>query len=177
MFLQLVAGGHLLLFVTRSEGWFFRPPFPALPLFAAILATQALAVLMCGFGWLVPAIPWKTIAWVWAYNLVWMFVLGGVRVATERLLDHRTVRRAAERRHRQRAAARRAAGVEGGSAWTTARSSIVEPGSKVRLKAIDPGYHGKHETEDERQGRPRQGRRPPRPSCSTCSTPRRSTRS
>ena len=36
---------------------------------------------MCGFGWLVPAIPWKTIAWVWAYNLVWMVLLGGVRVA------------------------------------------------------------------------------------------------
>ena len=26
MFLQLVAGGHLLLFVTRSERWFFLPP-------------------------------------------------------------------------------------------------------------------------------------------------------
>ena len=38
---------------------------------------------------------------------------------------------------------------------------IVEPGSKVRLKAIDPGFHGKHENEDERQGRARQGRRPP----------------
>ena len=94
MFLQLVAGGHLLLFVTRSEGWFFRPPYPALPLLAAILATQALAVLMCGFGWLVPAIPWKTIAWVWAYNLVWLCLLGGVRLATERLIDHRTFRRA-----------------------------------------------------------------------------------
>ena len=87
MFLQLVAGGHLLLFVTRSEGWFFLPPYPALPLLAAILATQALAVLMCGFGWLVPPIPWTTIAWVWAYNLAWLFVLGGVRLATERLLD------------------------------------------------------------------------------------------
>jgi len=93
MFLQLVAGGHLLLFVTRSEGWFFRPPWPALPLLGAILATQALAVLMCGFGWLVPAIPWATIAWVWAYNLVWLVLLGGVRVTTEMLLDHRTFRR------------------------------------------------------------------------------------
>jgi H+-transporting ATPase len=93
MFLQLVAGGHLLLFVTRAEGWFFRPPYPAGPLVAAILATQALAVLMCGFGWLVPAIPWTTIAWVWAYDLAWLVLLGGVRVATERLLDHRTFRR------------------------------------------------------------------------------------
>ncbi len=28
MFLQLVAGGHLLLFVTRSERWFWTPPYP-----------------------------------------------------------------------------------------------------------------------------------------------------
>ena len=35
MFLQLVAGGHLLLFVTRTEHWFFLPPFPGA---AAVLA-------------------------------------------------------------------------------------------------------------------------------------------
>ena len=90
MFLQLVAGGHLLLFVTRADRWFFRPPYPAAPLFGAIVATQVLAVLMCGFGWLVPAIPWKLIAWVWAYNIVWMFVLGVVRVAADRVIEHRT---------------------------------------------------------------------------------------
>ena len=74
MFLQLVAGGHLLLFVTRSEGWFFRPPYPGLPLVGAILATQVVAALMCGFGWLVPAIPWALIGLVWVYVLVWMLV-------------------------------------------------------------------------------------------------------
>ena len=47
MFLQLVAGGHLLLFVTRTERWFFMPPFPAAPLFVAIVATQVVAMLMC----------------------------------------------------------------------------------------------------------------------------------
>ena len=93
MFLQLVAGGHLLLFVTRSEGWFFRPPWPALPLVAAILATQALAVAMCGLGWLVPRIPWTTIAWVWGYNLVWLLLLGLVRVCAERFLDDLSSRR------------------------------------------------------------------------------------
>ncbi|MEM1362088.1 MAG: plasma-membrane proton-efflux P-type ATPase [Pseudomonadota bacterium] len=90
MFLQLVAGGHLLLFVTRSEGWFFRRPYPAAPLFWSIIATQALAIAMCGFGWLVPAISWTMIAVVWGYNLVWMFLLGVVRVATEKLIDHNT---------------------------------------------------------------------------------------
>src|SRR5439155_24017875 len=61
MFLQLLAGGQLLLFSTRSERWFFLPPFPAMPLFTAIVLTQILAVLMCGFGWLVPSIPWTLI--------------------------------------------------------------------------------------------------------------------
>ena len=94
MFLQLVAGGHLLLFITRSERWFFLPPFPAMPLFTAIVLTQILAVLMCGFGWLVPSIPWTLIGWVWLYNIAWMFVLGGVRLLSERFAAYRTARQA-----------------------------------------------------------------------------------
>lgn len=92
MFLQLVAGGHLLLFVTRTERWFFLPPFPAVPLFSAIVLTQIVAVLMCGFGLLVNPIPWELIGWVWAYNLAWMFVLGGVRLIAERFATYRTAR-------------------------------------------------------------------------------------
>jgi H+-transporting ATPase len=93
VFLQLVVGGHLLLFVTRTERWFFLPPFPAMPLLGAIVATQVVAALMCAFGWLVPAISWHTIAAVWAYNIAWMFVLGAVRIATERTIDNRTAAR------------------------------------------------------------------------------------
>jgi H+-transporting ATPase len=92
MFLQLVAGGHLLLFVTRTERWFFLRPFPAAPLFLAILFTQILAVLMCALGWLVEPISWTLISWIWAYNLVWMFLLGAVRLVTERYVDFRTAR-------------------------------------------------------------------------------------
>ena len=94
MFLQLVAGGHLLLFITRNERWFFLPPFPAAPLFLAILATQIVAVLMCGFGWLVPQIPWPVIGWVWVYNIAWMFVLGAVRLTAETFATYRTARQA-----------------------------------------------------------------------------------
>ncbi|HZD50146.1 MAG TPA: plasma-membrane proton-efflux P-type ATPase [Silvibacterium sp.] len=92
MFLQLVAGGHLLLFITRTERWFFLPPAPAAPLFSAIMITQVVAVLMCGFGWLVESISWSLVAAVWIYNLVWMFALGGVRLVTERFAAYRTAR-------------------------------------------------------------------------------------
>jgi len=81
VFLQIVAGGHLLLFVMRSREMFFSRPWPAMPLFLAVLGTQIFAVLMCGFGWFVTALPWTIIGLVWLYMLAWMFVLDGVKLA------------------------------------------------------------------------------------------------
>ncbi len=92
MFVQLVGGGQILLFITRTDGWFFKPPFPAAPLFWAIVATQVVAALMCGLGWLVPAIPWKLIGWVWVYLIAWLFLLGGVRLIYDRFAHYRTAR-------------------------------------------------------------------------------------
>lgn len=86
LFLQLVAGGHLLLFVVRSRGPFFSPPWPARPLLLAVVGTQVLAVLLCGFGWFVAQIPWAVIALVWMYMLVWVFVLDQVKLAVYRRL-------------------------------------------------------------------------------------------
>src|SRR4029077_4898131 len=40
MFLQLVAGGHLMLFVTRTRGVLWKPPYSSSKLFFAIVATQ-----------------------------------------------------------------------------------------------------------------------------------------
>ncbi len=89
MFLQLVAGGHLLLFVTRAAGPFWAKPWPDPRLFAAIVGTQAVAVLACGFGLgtIVPALPWDIIGWVWIYNLVWMAVLDVAKLSLFRVLD------------------------------------------------------------------------------------------
>jgi len=81
VFLQIVAGGHLLLFVMRSRASLFSPPWPAMPMFVAIVGTQILAVLICGFGWFVTALPWTIVALVWLYMLVWMIVLDWVKLA------------------------------------------------------------------------------------------------
>jgi H+-transporting ATPase len=89
LFLQLVVGGHLMLFVTRTKRAFFRPPLPAPILFWAILATQLLAALVCGFGILVPALPWRLVGLVWLYNLVWMVVQDGVKLGVYRELARR----------------------------------------------------------------------------------------
>ncbi|MBN2638355.1 MAG: plasma-membrane proton-efflux P-type ATPase [Bacteroidales bacterium] len=89
VFLQLVVGGHLLLFVTRNKKSMWRSPHPSWHLLLAIIATQILAVLMTGFGWLVPQLPWKFIGMVWIYNLVWVQILDFVKLGTYHILDHR----------------------------------------------------------------------------------------
>jgi H+-transporting ATPase len=89
LFLQLAAGGHLLLFVVRTRGSLFFPPFPSAPLFLAVLGTQIVAVLMCAFGILVPQLPWLMIGLVWAYVLVWMVVLDFVKLAYFRIVERR----------------------------------------------------------------------------------------
>lgn len=92
MFLQLVTGGRLLIFVTRTDRWFFLPPFPAPALFGAVVFTQVVAVLLCGLGWLVEPIAWPLIGWILVYCLAWMLVLGGVRQIAERVVQRRTAR-------------------------------------------------------------------------------------
>ena len=95
LFLQLVAGGHLMLFVTRTKKPFFVPPFPSQTLFCAIVGTQVFAVLMCAVGWLVPALPWGLIGLVWVYNIVWMFIQDFIKVGVYYLIEDRA-------KHRQR---------------------------------------------------------------------------
>ena len=87
MFLQLVAGGHLLLFVTRTRGSFWKSPYPNAKLFFAILVTQIAAIFMCSQGWLVPSLPWRIIGFVWVYNLIWMIVQDVVKLGLYGILD------------------------------------------------------------------------------------------
>jgi H+-transporting ATPase len=87
MFLQLVAGGHLMLFVVRTQKFFWMPPYPNLKFSGAIVATQIVAVLMCGLGWLVTALTWDIIVWVWVYNVIWMFGLDIVKLGLYQIVD------------------------------------------------------------------------------------------
>jgi len=90
MFLQIVLGGHFLLYNTRTARWFFLPPFPSLPLNIALWATNILAILMCAYGWLVPNLHWTTIGWVLAYTVAWVFIMDIVKWATYAAANHAT---------------------------------------------------------------------------------------
>jgi len=80
MFLQLAAGGHLLLFSVRTKKPLIFPPYPRGKLFWAIAATQVVAVLLCLYGVGVEAIPGGVIAGVWLYCLVWLVVTDLVKL-------------------------------------------------------------------------------------------------
>jgi H+-transporting ATPase len=89
VWLQLIAGGHLMLFLTLTKHFFWRWPYPVWALLGAIIGTQVLAVILAGFGLLVPAIPWKVVGIIRAYNVVWMFVQDLIKVAAYRLIANK----------------------------------------------------------------------------------------
>lgn len=87
IYLKLAVAGHLTLFVVRTKRPFFTRPFPAPILLIAILATQALAAMIVGFGWLVTPIPWSYVGLVWGYCLVWMFIEDWLKLHIYRHLE------------------------------------------------------------------------------------------
>ncbi len=89
LFLRLAAGGHLLLFVSRTKKAFWRPPYPSWQLLTAIVSTQIVAVLMCGFGWLVPPLPWDLIGYVWIYIIVWMIIQDLFKLGLYAMIENR----------------------------------------------------------------------------------------
>ena len=90
LYLKLAVAGHLTLLVVRNKKRFFARPYPAPILLAAVLATQAVAVLIVGFG--IPLlgiarIPWSYIGLVWLYCLVWLFIEDEAKLAVYRNLS------------------------------------------------------------------------------------------
>jgi H+-transporting ATPase len=86
MYLLLSVAGHLTIFQTRTRGpwWSIRP---AWILLLAVVGTQAVATLICLFGFLVTPLWWGWAAMVWAYALAWFLVTDPVKLLAYRVLD------------------------------------------------------------------------------------------
>ncbi len=82
VFLKLAVAGHLTIFITRTEGRFWRKPYPSQILFWSAVATKVLATLFAVYGWFVAPIGWRNALIIWVYALIWMVINDFVKVAT-----------------------------------------------------------------------------------------------
>jgi len=100
IFLKLLVAGHLTIYITRSERWFWQRPFPAARLFWITESTQLVGTLAAVFGWLLEPISWHHAVLVWAYALAWFPINNAARVWVLDLWEHGFDRHA---RHLERA--------------------------------------------------------------------------
>lgn len=89
LFLKLLVAGHMTLYLTRNDGWFWEKPWPSLTLFLPLEATQIVGTLFAVFGWLIPAIELKYALLVWVYAFSAFLILNGLKVWTYRALGWR----------------------------------------------------------------------------------------
>jgi H+-transporting ATPase len=75
--------------VSRTPRWLGSRPRPAPVLLVAVLATQAAAALLVGFGWFVAPLPWSMIGLVWIYCLAWVGVEDAAKQLVYRLLERK----------------------------------------------------------------------------------------
>ena len=88
IFLKLAIAGHLTLFVARTKGPFYKPPYPAPAMLWSAIGTKLLATLLVAFGLgLVTTISWPDIALVWGYCLVWIFIEDQFKLHVYKHLD------------------------------------------------------------------------------------------
>ena len=71
IFCKLIVAGHLTIFITRTEDWSWRRPFPSAVLFHAILWSALAGTLVAVFGWGVAPIGWKYAGFIWLYAMAW----------------------------------------------------------------------------------------------------------
>ncbi len=93
VFLKMAVAGHLVLFVARSKGHFWKRPWPAPVMIWSAVVTKVAATLLAarGFG-LITAITWPEIALIWGYSLVSAYLTDLVKVAVYRRMGNRTPR-------------------------------------------------------------------------------------
>ncbi len=89
VFLQMVVAGHLVLFVARTKGHFWKRPWPAPVMVWSVIVTKAAATVLAAYGFgLITPISWPEIALIWGYSFTSAFVTDVVKVQVYRQLDH-----------------------------------------------------------------------------------------
>ena len=93
VFLKMAVAGHLVLFVARTKGHFWKQPWPAPIMIWSAVITKLAATLLAayGFGMITP-ITWPEIALIWAYSFASALLTDWVKVQVYRHMSRKTAR-------------------------------------------------------------------------------------
>lgn len=89
IFLKLVVAGHATIFLTRTDDWFWKRPFPSPLLLHASFWSAALGTLIVVYGFMVTPVGWKDALGIWGYALAWFLVNDVIKILAYRLLRAR----------------------------------------------------------------------------------------
>ncbi len=93
IFLKMAVAGHLVLFVARTKGYFWRRPWPAPIMIWSALITKLAATVLAAYGFgLITPISWPEIALIWGYSIVSALVTDIVKVQVYRHFQLRAPR-------------------------------------------------------------------------------------
>ena len=90
VFLKMAIAGHLVLFVARTKGHFWKRPWPAPIMIWSAVITKAAATILAvyGFGLITP-ISWKDAGLIWGYSITSALVTDMVKVQVYKHLENR----------------------------------------------------------------------------------------
>ncbi|VAW79762.1 Lead, cadmium, zinc and mercury transporting ATPase; Copper-translocating P-type ATPase [hydrothermal vent metagenome] len=92
VFLKMAVAGHLVLFIARTKGHFWKRPWPAPIMVWSAVITKLAATLLAAYGFgLITPISWPEIALIWAYSITSAFITDVVKVEVYRHLAHQGV--------------------------------------------------------------------------------------
>ena len=86
IFCKLIVAGHTTIFVTRTEDWMWKSPYPSGILLNASFWSAVVGTLICVYGWMVEPIGWVYAGYAWAYALAWGLFNDMVKMSTYRFL-------------------------------------------------------------------------------------------
>jgi H+-transporting ATPase len=86
IFLKLLVAGHATIFLTRTDDWFWKRPFPSHLLMHASLWSAVAGTLVVVYGFLVAPIGWERALWVWAYAFAWLPLNDAIKLYAYRML-------------------------------------------------------------------------------------------
>ena len=80
-FVKLIVAGHFAIFNTRIADWFFKKPYPSLPLFLSSFVTAIVGTFIgiYSFGLMTP-ISWQWALFLWGYVSVWFVFNDSVKM-------------------------------------------------------------------------------------------------